>query len=91
MGEVKHEIEVMPQAERGLKSLKKHHEIKARILDAIEGLAEDPRPPGCKKLKGQYDNHYRIRVGAWRILYAIQDDKLLVLILDVVPRDQAYR
>jgi mRNA interferase RelE/StbE len=55
-------------------------------------VALEPRPSGCKKLVGkQFDNLYRIRVGDWRILYAIEDDRLVVLILDVVRRDQAYR
>jgi len=59
---------------------------------AIRALALEPRPSGCKKLVGkQFDNLYRIRVGDWRILYAIEDDRLVVLILDVVRRDQAYR
>jgi mRNA interferase RelE/StbE len=58
----------------------------------IQSLANDPRPAGCKKLKsGRYDNLYRIREGDWRILYAIEDDRIVVLILDVVRRDQAYR
>jgi len=44
------------------------------------------------KLVGkQFDNLYRIQVGDWRILYAIEDDRLVILILDVVRRDQAYR
>jgi mRNA interferase RelE/StbE len=61
-----------------------------RIRVAIRGLAEEPRPPGCKKLQG-YDNLYRIRVGDWRISYAVEDDRLIVLVLEVAPRGDAYR
>ena len=38
-----------------------------------------------------FENLYRIRVGEWRILYAIEEDRLVVLILEVVLRNQAYR
>jgi mRNA interferase RelE/StbE len=55
-------------------------------------LARDPRPPGARKLAGdRFDNLYRIRVGDWRVLYAIEDDRLVVLVLEVVRRDPAYR
>ncbi len=85
-------VEVSRQAQRSLRSLRKDRELLGRIDRAIRGLALDPRPSCCKKLVGkQFDNLYRIRVGDWRILYAIEDDRLVVLILDVVRRDQAYR
>ena len=85
-------VEVSRQAQRSLRSLQKDRELLRRIDRAIRGLALEPRPSGCKKLVGkQFDNLYRIRVGDWRILYAIEDDRLVVLILDVVRRDQAYR
>ena len=61
-----------------------------RIRRAIQGLAEDPRPAGCKKLAG-FDNYYRVRVGDWRITYAILDDALIVLVVEVAPRGGAYR
>ncbi|MCH8290889.1 type II toxin-antitoxin system RelE/ParE family toxin [Candidatus Poribacteria bacterium] len=38
-----------------------------------------------------YENLYRIRVGEWRISYAIEDDKLIILILEIAPRGSAYR
>jgi mRNA interferase RelE/StbE len=61
-----------------------------RIDQAILALAEDPRPPGCKKLKG-HDNLYRIRVGNWRISYAVEDERLIILVIEVAPRSGAYR
>jgi mRNA interferase RelE/StbE len=61
-----------------------------RMRQAIWGLAREPRPPGCKKLQG-YDNLYRIRVGDWRISYAVEDDRLIVLVIEVAPRGDAYR
>jgi mRNA interferase RelE/StbE len=85
-------IEVSRSAQRSLRSLRKDRQLLGRMDRAIRGLALEPRPSGCKVLVGkQFDNLYRIRVGDWRILYAIEDDRLVILILDVVRRDQAYR
>ncbi len=61
-----------------------------RIREQIWDLATEPRPEGCKKLAG-YDNLYRIRVGDWRISYAVEDDQLVVLVIEVAPRGRAYR
>ena len=55
-----------------------------KILDRIELLAVDPRPPGCEKLTDQ--QRYRLRQGRYRILYSIQDDELTVWILKVGHR-----
>jgi mRNA interferase RelE/StbE len=61
-----------------------------RIRRAIRGLVIEPRPAGVKKLTG-YDNLYRVRVGDWRIIYAIEDDRLIVLVLEIFTRGSAYR
>ena len=61
-----------------------------RIRLKIRGLAKEPRSPGCKILQG-YDNLYTIPVGGWRISYAVEDDRLIVLALEVAPRGDAYR
>lgn len=60
-----------------------------RINEAILALAENPRPPGCKKLKDR--EGWRIRVGDYRVLYEIQDDVLLVLVVEVGHRKYVYR
>ena len=87
-----YEIRITPHARRSLQRLKKNREVTRRLLDAINALAENPRPYGCKKLiSSKFDNLFRVRVGNWRILYAIEDDAIIVIILDVVRRDQAYR
>lgn len=59
------------------------------IFDAIETLERDPRPSGCKKLKGE-DDIYRIRSGNYRIAYSIHDNILMVLIVKVGHRSQVY-
>ena len=61
-----------------------------RIRQAIRKLALDPRPSGVKKLSG-YENLFRVCVGDWRIIYAIEDDQLIVLVLEIYPCGGAYR
>ena len=63
--------------------------IRERLLVAIRLLADDPRPSGVKKLKG-YDYTYRIRVGDYRVIYKIQDEEMLILVLSSVHRKDAY-
>ena len=65
-------------------------DLLARIDRAIVALADDPWPPGCKKLGG-YQNLYRVRVGDWRISYAVEDDRLIVVVIEVAPRGAAYQ
>ena len=60
-----------------------------KILNRIETLTEDPRPPGCEKLTGQ--QRYRLRQGRYRILYSIQDDELAVWVVKVGHRKDIYR
>ena len=59
------------------------------ILDRIEALAEDSRPPGCEKLTGQ--QRYRLRQGRYRILYSIHDDALTVWVVKIGHRKDVYR
>jgi mRNA interferase RelE/StbE len=88
----KYSIVITSHAERSLKKLKKEKSLVRRLDKKIRSLAQDPRPPGCKKLKSdRYDNMYRIREGDWRILYAVEDDQVVILIMDIARRDQAYR
>lgn len=63
--------------------------IRAAIVGKIQGLAEDPRPAGCVKLTGT--DKYRLRQGAYRILYSIDDDRVIVSIVRVAHRQSAYR
>lgn len=60
-----------------------------RIMEAIRALAVDPRPPLSQKLSGR--EQYRLRQGAYRILYVIQDDVLIVTVVTVGHRREVYR
>jgi len=62
----------------------------SRIIHKIETLEDNPRPMGVEKLTGP-DNLYRVRVGDWRIVYAIQDRRLVVLVVKVAHRREVYR
>ena len=66
------------------------HSVNNRLILAMRSLATNPRPPGCKKLEGS-ENDWRIRVGEYRIIYSIEDDKLIVLVIDVGPSKDIYR
>jgi len=59
------------------------------IHNAIIALGENPRPTGYKKLKGR--NAYRIRIGDYRIIYEIIDDKLIIKIITIGRRNNIYK
>ena len=61
-----------------------------RIFPKIESLSGNPRPHNCVRLQGR-GNLWRIRVGAYRVIYTIDDDKKLVDIIAVRHRRDAYR
>ena len=60
----------------------------ARILQRIDALQEDPRPPGSEKLSGK--ERYRVRQGAYRIIYEIVDERLIVTVVKVGHRRHVY-
>ncbi|MGB8491544.1 MAG: type II toxin-antitoxin system RelE/ParE family toxin [Bacteroidales bacterium] len=59
------------------------------IKTAISGLADNPRPYGYKKLKGE--DAYRIRVGDYRVIYEIYDGKIIVTVVSVGHRKDIYK
>ena len=73
------------------KELKKlSGQLIARIVPRLEDLSSNPRPPGCKKLQG--GNHeWRIRVGDIRVVYTIDDAKLLVEVTRIRHRREVYQ
>jgi len=60
-----------------------------RILNRIETLAVNPRPNGCEKLTDQ--ERYRVRQGSYRIIYEVQDDACVVVVVKVSHRGGVYR
>ena len=81
------QVLISRRAERVLRRLP--GDVLVRISSAIDGLVDDPYPSGSKKLIGH--DLYRLRVGVWRIIYSVEEDELVVLVLTVAPRGEAYR
>ena len=63
--------------------------ILKRILPKLESLAAQPRPSGCKKLKGE-KNRWRLRVGDYRVIYSIDDRARVVDVVAGRHRREAY-
>jgi mRNA interferase RelE/StbE len=75
-------------AERDLRRLSAHGF--RRIIRHIKALAENPRPPGCRKIIGSKSD-WRIRVGDYRVVYEIDDKAKAVRVMRVRHRGEAYR
>jgi len=80
-------LEVSHTAHRQIRRLPA--QTQERVNKTIARLAENPRPPGVKKLTAR--EGYRVRVGDYRILYQIDDDAKLVIIYRVMARGDVYR
>ena len=65
-------------------------DLRRRILARLHELESDARPTGPKKLTG-YTDLYRVRVGDWRITYAIKDAELIVLVMEMVQSHSETR
>jgi len=84
---VTYRIEILRIAQKQLAKIERLHQ--QRIIDAIRSLALEPRPRGCKKLSGR--PAWRIRVGPYRVIYEIHEVQLLVLVITIGDRKEAYR
>jgi mRNA interferase RelE/StbE len=82
-----HSLQIKSSAQKELDSL--DDSAFARIDPKILALAENPRPAGCKKLKG-YKDQWRIRAGDWRVIYIIDDSAKRVTITRVAHRREVY-
>jgi mRNA interferase RelE/StbE len=87
-GPRRYHVEISRPAAKQFEALPRREQ--ERIMPELLGLADDPRPRGAQKLKG-VDDQYRIRVGDYRVLYAIADDRLIVLVLRIGHRRDVYR
>ncbi|MCK6573208.1 type II toxin-antitoxin system RelE/ParE family toxin [Myxococcota bacterium] len=64
---------------------------RSRIAAVIEGLAVTPRPVGVKALQGALAGHYRLRVSDYRVLYKVENDVLIIVVVRVAHRREVYR
>jgi len=83
-----YEVKFATSAAREFRSLST--ELKYRISAAIDGLSQNPRPPGVRRLVG-HERLYRIRVGQYRVVYEIDEKQQLVRITRVRHRREVYR
>ena len=83
----RYRVEIARRALKALAALPRREQ--QRVRGAIDLLADNPRPPGCTKLTGE-DDVYRVRVGVYRIVYEVLDDRLLVHVVRVGHRRDVY-
>ena len=84
----RYRVFIKPSAAKELEAVGTRKD-RRRIVQRIHSLAADPRPPGCQKLSGA--EKYRIRCGAYRVVYSIQDVELAVHVVKVGHRRDVYR
>ena len=80
-------VTILRSAQKQLAKL--DQQTRRRIASAIYGLADNPRPSGCKKLTGR--PAWRIRIGTYRVIYEIQDNECVVLVVTIAHRREVYR
>lgn len=81
-------VELVPRARRQLRAL--DPQAQRQLGPALQSLADDPRPAGVKALQGRR-GYLRIRIGEYRVIYQVQDDVLLVLVVQLGHRREVYR
>jgi len=84
---VAYSVELSIRASNSLRRLR--DPIRSRIEAALDALSTTPRPPGVRKLAGS-DNAWRIRVGDYRVVYEIYDQRLVIVVIDLGHRASIY-
>ncbi|MGH3547641.1 MAG: type II toxin-antitoxin system RelE family toxin [Pseudonocardiaceae bacterium] len=84
----RHRLEITRDALRALSKLEKP--VRRRVQAAIDRLGEQPGPPGVIALQG-IRGGYRLRVGDYRVIYTVDDSRLMVLVVDLGHRREIYR
>lgn len=84
----RYRVFIKPSALREIEGIAEKKQ-RQQIVARIEASSDDLRPPGCEKLTGR--EQYRVRRGAYRIVYAIEDDRLVVCVVRVGHRSSVYR
>lgn len=86
--ENRYSIRFVESAARSLKKLPAGPRV--RIAARIEALADNPYPPGTRKMAGE-ERAYRIRIGDYRVVYDVLEDAIVVLVLRIGHRKDVYR
>jgi mRNA interferase RelE/StbE len=82
-----HRVLLLRSAQKALQNIPS--ELRPRIYSALRALSENPRPPGCKKLRDS--SYWRIRVGDYRAVYEINDASRTVTVMRIAHRGEVYR
>lgn len=83
-----YEVFIKPSALKELESVGSR-KLRRDLAEHIQALANNPRPQGCKKLTGA--DQYRIRHGAYRVVYSVEDERRTVLVVKIGHRKDVYR
>ena len=83
-----YEVFIKPSALKELESVD-NRKLRRSIADRIRALGDDPRPNGCVRLAAR--NGYRIRCGVYRVIYSIEDERLIVSVVKIGHRKEVYR
>lgn len=81
-------VELTNAARKDLRAVRDTR-LRSRIVRAMQGLGTEPRPADAQRLSG-YDGVWRVRVGDWRIAYAIREGVLVVLVIALGARGEIY-
>jgi mRNA interferase RelE/StbE len=84
---VAYTVVIQDSASKALRKLDKP--VRERVAAAIDALADDPRPAGIKAIVGEHGS-FRIRVDDYRVLYEVEDDRLVVLVVKIGHRSTVY-
>ena len=80
-------IEILRSAQKQLNKISRKDQI--RVIHTIRSLAENPRPSSCKKLSGR--PAWRVRIGSYRVVYEVDDGRILVTVIAIGHRKDIYR
>ena len=81
-------IEFTASALREFRALDR--QLQRRVATKVSELAEDPFPAGARKFQGE-DDHWRIRVGDYRVIYRIEKHRVVIVIVRIGHRREVYR
>jgi mRNA interferase RelE/StbE len=87
MSATNYKVVLHRDAHREIKALPK--KVRAQVVEVIDGLRTEPRPPGASPLKGRKGS-YRVRVGNYRILYEVHATEIVVYVIGVAHRREVY-
>jgi mRNA interferase RelE/StbE len=87
MRQIRYQIIILAKAAKEIEALPKQDQKK--VIKILDSLAEEPRPPGCKKLVGS--PFWRVRSGQYRVIFSIEDKVLTVEVIKVAHRKEVYR